>query len=263
MTVNLLQRKKRGSATPDSTPTTTSFAIGEMETRVSYCPSCGTPVSEGTWRCPGCGGKLILGVTLKRGSAILAVGFALGILAGSLVTASVIPVPLRDAPADAAVVASSAPVAAVIPTAAAVAIAAPQAAVTALSGTALVNGRISADAAALAATLADPKAATIDIAKGLRALSADAALGIDLAARLAPWPEADQARGQLDAFYRTMTTTATLALRESLNDASGYRRSATEMLGVVPGLSAVDTASRTLAATIDLELPPVALPTSH
>ncbi|HEV8404027.1 MAG TPA: zinc ribbon domain-containing protein [Candidatus Limnocylindrales bacterium] len=262
MTVNLLQRKKRGSATPDAKPTKTSFAIGENEARVSYCPSCGTPVSEGTWRCPGCGGKLILGVPFKRGAAVLAVGFALGILTGGVVAASAISVPRGDSAAQEAAVATSVPLATAIPTAPPVAIAAPQAAVTALSGTALVNGRIAAESAALASTLADSKAPTIDIARALRSLSADATQGIDLAARLAPWTEADAARDQLDHFYRTVSSTATLALRVSLNDGPGYRRSATEMMRVLSGLAAVDAASRTLAATVDLQLPPV-LPAEH
>ncbi|HEY2887993.1 MAG TPA: hypothetical protein VGJ17_05225, partial [Candidatus Limnocylindrales bacterium] len=155
-----------------------------------------------------------------------------------------------------------APVTTAVPTAAAAAIAAPQAAVTALSGTALVNGRIAAESAALTATLADSKATTIDIARALRSLSADATQGIDLAARLAPWREADSARGQLDDFYRGLSSRATLALRGSLNDASGYRRSASDMLDILRGLSGVDAASRTLAATVDLTLPPV-LPAEH
>ena len=149
------------------------------------------------------------------------------------------------------------------PTAAAVAIAAPQAAVTALSGTALVNGRISADTATMVATLADPKAATMDVVSSLRALSADAALGVDQAARLATWHEADSVRGQLDDFYQSMSKTANLAFGTSLDDAPGYRRWANEMLAVLRGLSAVDAGSRTLAATIGLELPPVALPASR
>jgi hypothetical protein len=263
MTVNLLQRKKRGSETPDSTPTKTSFAIGEMEARVSYCPSCGSPVSEGTWRCPGCGAKLLLGVTVKRGSVILAVGLVVGVLSGGIVTASVISISVRDKPADAPVAATPGPVVTAIPSAAAVALAPPQAAVTALSGTALIDGRISADSSTLAVTIADPKAATMDIVSALRSLSADAALGVDQAARLAIWREADSVRGQLDDFYQSMSTTANLAFGTSLDDGPGYRRSANEMLGVLRGLPAVDAASRTLAATIGLELPPVAPPASR
>jgi hypothetical protein len=263
MTVNLLHRKKRGSATPDSKPTTTPIAIGDMGARVSYCASCGSPVSDGTWRCPVCGGKLVFGVAARRGLAILAVGIVIGILSGGVITALAISAAPSGKPAEAAVVATAAPVVTAIPTAAAVAIAAPQAAVTALSGTALVNGRISADTATMVATLADPKAATMDVVSSLRVLSADAALGVDQAARLATWHEADSVRGQLDDFYQSMSKTANLAFGTSLDDASEYRRWANEMLAVLRGLSAVDAGSRTLAATVGLELPPVALPASR
>ena len=57
-----------------------------------------------------------------------------------------------------------------------------------------------------------------------------------------------------------MAKTASVALRGSLNDESGYRHSAAQMQAVLAGLGDVDSASRTLAATIDLELPPVVLP---
>jgi hypothetical protein len=103
----------------------------------------------------------------------------------------------------------------------------------------------------------------MDIVSALRSLSADAALGVDQAARLAIWREADSVRGQLDDFYQSMSTTANLAFGTSLDDGPGYRRSANEMLGVLRGLPAVDAASRTLAATIGLELPPVAPPASR
>ena len=127
----------------------------------------------------------------------------------------------------------------------------------------MVNARIATDTNTLAATLADSKATTIDIARALRLLSADAAEGTDLVARLAVWRDADLAAGQLDDFYQTMSRTTTVALRDSLNDASGYRRSATEMLDVMSGLPTVDAASRTLAATVDLELAPVVMPAAH
>ena len=135
-----------------------------------------------------------------------------------------------------------------------VVVGAPQAAVSALSGTAVVNGRISVDAVTLSKTLADRNATSIDIARALRSLSADAALGTDLVARLAPWREAGSAGGQLGDFYRTMSKTATVALRGSLNDVSGYRHSAAQMQAVLVGLGDVDSASRTLAATVGLEL---------
>ena len=193
----------------------------------------------------------------------MGLGFVTGILLGGVLTASVITLSVHDAPAAAAAVdvATPPPVLAAIPSAAVVAVVGPpQAAISALSGTAVVNGRISVDAVTLSTALANPKTTTIDIARALRSLSADAALGTDLVARLATWRDAGTAPGQLGDFYRTMSKTATLALRGSLNDASGYRRSAVEMEAVLIGLRRVDDASRTLAATIDLELPPVVLP---
>ena len=263
MTVNLLRGKKGDATAPDPKPAALPIAIGEMDAHVFNCTTCGRPLSDGTWSCPGCGTKYVLGVTAKRASVLLAVGLAVGVVVGGVVTASAIVVSAPAKPVEAAVVATPAPIATAIPSVVAVPVGPPQAAVSALSGTAVVNGRISADAASLAATLTDRTASTSDIARGLRLLSADARQGTDLVARLAPWREADAARGHLDDFYRRMSDTATLALRGSLNDASGYRSSATDMLGVLSRLSAVDAESRTLAATIDLELPPVDLPATH
>jgi hypothetical protein len=235
-----------------------------MDSHIFNCPSCSRPLSEGTSRCPGCGVRLVLGVMYRRAVAILALGFVTGILFGGVVTASVITVSLHDTPAAAAVdIATPPPDAAAAPSAAVSAVGPPQAAISALSGTAVVNGRISVDSVTLATTLADRKATTIDIARALRSLSADAALGTDLVARLATWHEADAAGGQLGDFYRSISKTAAVALRASFNDASSYRSSAVAMNTVLIGLSAVDDASRTLAATVDLELPPVVVPTAH
>jgi hypothetical protein len=262
MTINLLRGKTAATRGLDQDPMLKGLTIGEMDSHIFSCPSCSRPLSEGTSRCPACGVRLVLGVKYRRAAAILGLGFVAGILLGGVLTASVITLSLHDTPAAAAVdVATPPPVPAAIPSAAVVAVVGPpQAAISALSGTAVVNGRISVDAVTLSTALADPKTTTIAIARALRSLSADAALGTDLVGRLATWRDAGTAPGQLGDFYRTMSKTATLALRGSLNDASGYRRSAVEMEAVLIGLRQVDDASRTLAATIDLELPPVVLP---
>ena len=65
---------------------------------------------------------------------------------------------------------------------------------------------------------------------------------------------------QLDAFYRSMAKTARDGLRYSLSDNGSYRSTGAEMLKVLTGLRAVDAASRTLAGTVSLELPPVDQP---
>ena len=174
-----------------------------MDTRVFTCPACARPLSEGTSRCPACGVRLLLGVTVKRAGAILGLGLALGFLFGGVVTAAVISQSRQPFPGsggrhgrDSGAVVTAAP------SGVAVVLGAPQAAVSALSGTAVVNGRISVDAVTLSQTLADRNATATDIARALRSLSADAALGTDLVARLAPWREAGTARGQLGDFYR-------------------------------------------------------------
>jgi hypothetical protein len=136
----------------------------------------------------------------------------------------------------------------------------PAGALAALSGTAVVNGRITADAATLAETLSRKGATTIEVARALRSIAADAALGLDLTGRLAQWSDAAPVMTQLDKFYRAAAETARVALRASLADAAGYRRAGAEMLKVLKSLGAVDSASRTLASTVGVELPPLATP---
>jgi hypothetical protein len=262
LTASALTRKKKSDATTeDEMAPSNGIAIGEVDRHVFTCPACARPLSEGTSRCPGCGARLLLGVRVKQASAILVLGVVLGFLFGGVVTAAAMSLTAHEASAPAVVVATPVPVTAAVPSSGAVVLGPPQAAVSALSGTAVVNGRISVDAVTLSTTLADPGATTTDIARALRSLSADAALGTDLVARLAPWREAGAAGGQLGDFYRTMSKTATLALRGSLNDVSGYRHSAAGMQAVLGDLAAVDAASRTLAASVGLELAPVVLST--
>ena len=243
-----------------------ALPIGDSDAHVFTCPSCARPLSEGTSRCPGCGVRLIMGVRMKRAGAILGLGIALGILLGGVTTAAAITLSLHDpvpavvaAPSVAPSVASAASAA---PSFSAIDPSAPAAAVSALSGTAVVNGRISVDADTLSSTLHRSNVTTIEMARALRSLAADAALGIDLANRIAPWTEAAQVRTDLDDFYRAMATAARTGLRASLNDSGAYRKAGTDMLRVLATMGAVDAQSRTLAGTIGLELPPVVLPTS-
>ena len=241
------------------------LAIGETDAHVFNCPSCARPLSEGTSKCPGCGVRLIMGVRLKRASAILGLGIALGILAGGLVTAAAITLGLHDSAAAAMPVATPIPTAAPTPTVAPITIidpAGPAAAASALSGTAVVNGRIAVDSETLSSTLARSDATTIEIARALRSLAADAALGIDLAGRLETWPDAKSVRTGLDDFYRSMADTARAGLRYSLNDETDYRKAGGDMVKVLAGLGQVDARSRAFAAANNLELAPVAVPSA-
>lgn len=240
-------------------------AIGETDAKVFICPRCARPLSDGTSRCPGCGVRLVMGVMLHRAAGILVLGAVLGALGGGAVTAVAIS-PQSQASSPAAVVTPS-----IAPTASSSSVppsqpgvlpgaSVPQAAISALNGTAVVNGRIALDAATLSAALAAKDGSTIDIARALRSLAADAALGNDVAARLASWHDAATAETELEAFYRTMGDTARDALQAPFSDTSGYRAEAARMLRLLAGLGGVDATSRTLASSIDLELPPVVLP---
>ena len=240
-----------------------SLAIGETDAHVFNCPSCARPLSEGTSKCPGCGARLIMGVKLKRAGAILGLGVAIGILIGGVSTAAAVTLGLHDPASAAAVVATPAPTTRPTPTVApitAIDPAGPAAAASALSGTAVVNGRIAVDAATLSSTLARSNATTIEIARALRSLAADAALGIDLVGRLQTWPDAKPVQTGLDDFYRSMADAARAGLRFSLTDESDYRKAGSDMVKVLAGLGAIDARSRTFAAANNLELPPVAVP---
>ncbi len=262
MTTNAMHDSK----SPDGKSKAAGLAIGESDANVFTCPSCARPLSEGTNKCPGCGVHLVMGVRLKRAGAILALGMALGILIGGVTTAAAITVSLND-PATA-----TKPVASAVPSAAAVVSAAPSfaafdpvpptTAVSALSGTAVVNGRILVDAATLTATLARSDTTTIEIARALRSLTADAALGIDLAGRLGTWTDAKLVQAGLNDFYQAMADAAHGGLRASLTDRAAYRKAGADMIAVLATLSDIDSRSRALAGANDFELPPVAIPSS-
>lgn len=262
MTTNLLRGKSGEKVTPDQG----GPAIGETDAHVFSCPACARPLSNGTSRCPGCGTRLIMGVRVKRAGGILALGLVLGAFIGGVATVAAIGLSLKASEPAVAAQPSLAPVAVAVnpspgPTTAPFT-GAPAAALSALSGTAVVNGQIAVDAATLEAALARPGARGIEIARALRSLAADATLGVDLTGRLGSWPAGSAVMSRLDAFYRSMATTAHDAFRRSVTDVAAYRSAGAEMMTVLAGLGDVDAASRSLATTVDLELPPVALPAS-
>ena len=264
MTLHALRRKPgEVSAVSANTAGAKGMAIGEVDARVFNCPSCARPLADGTSRCPGCGVRLIMGVAIRRASVILILGLVFGVLVGGAAMASIITFSVQapKAAANAAVADPVAPAGAA-PTAVPhlpgpAAAAAPPVAVSALSGTAVVNGRIAVDTATLAAALGYSGTSTIDIARALRSLAADAALGEDLSARMAPWKDALPVKTRLDGFYGALADTARDAFRSSLSDGAAYRQAGTRMLTALAGLGEVDAASRSLATSVGLELPPV------
>ncbi len=258
MATNVLRGKSRGTKPQEDK----GLAIGETDARVFNCPACARPLSNGTWRCTGCGVRLVMGVTLRRALAILVLGMVLGTPIGVVATVSAVTLSLPEPPAAIVVVPTPSPPP---PTAAPasqppVVTTIPASAISALSGTTVVNGRIGVDATTLSTTLKKKDVETIEIARALRSLAADAALGMDLTARLTPWTDAHDVQTQLDTFYRAMADTAKAGLRASLTDTAAYRKAGAAMLTVVEDLAAVDAASRALAESVDIELPPVAIP---
>lgn len=239
-------------------------AIGATEARLFDCPKCSRPLTRGTSRCPGCGVRLLRGVALGRVGVVLAAGIAVSLAVGGGFAAVAMAVggqtpstAVTSQPSTAPLTPTARPTATPARSIVPLPVGPPAAALAALSGSAVVNGRISVDGGTLAATLAKKGATTIEIARAIRSLAADAALGIEQTGRLTQWADAAPVMTQLDDFYQSIAQTARVALRASLADASGYRRSGARMLAVLDGLGGVDAASRTLAATVGLELPPV------
>lgn len=258
MLINMPRLKlKRGRP-----PTVRGPAIGDSDSRVFTCPGCSRPLPNGTWRCPGCGAKLVLGVQLHRAVGILGIGVVVGVISAGILgmtltgglpfggTAAA-PGATGATGAQASAGASASNGVVVLPANV------PQTAVGALKGTAVVNARIVADAAALNKVLAKKGDTTAQIARALRVLAADAAQGSDMTGRMAGWADASALKKQLNGFYLSMADTARDGLQGALTDKAGYKSAGKRMVAVVKGLGAVDTASRKLAATVGVELLPL------
>jgi hypothetical protein len=64
----------------------------------------------------------------------------------------------------------------------------------------------------------------------------------------------------LVTFYAAIAATAEQGLSASLRSSRAYSTAAEQMLDIVAGVEAIDAASRKLAASADLELPPLTAP---
>jgi hypothetical protein len=270
MTVDIAQPKPRPRRTKRAAEVE-SLAIGEHDANIFDCPRCDRPLAAGTSRCPGCRLLLIARVPLGRALGFVAAGVLAGTLIGGLVGGGVVLAtrPAVAAPSAAPIAgASAAPVTGAgassipLPSAAlppGAPLAAP-AAVAALRQTAVLHQRIVTDAERLAAALAMSKPSSVDLARALRALSADAAFGARLAPEVARWDDAMAVSGQLDAFYAGITDAAKDGLAASLQNTTAYVSAGKAMLKAVDTLAPLDAASRALAATAGVDLPPVTLP---
>jgi hypothetical protein len=247
-----------------------ALVIGERDTNIFDCPACARPLAVGSSRCPGCGTRLIVGVQAKRAVGFMAIGLVVGALIGGGVMAGVSALDRASAAAAAAVVPvevpgvlpSAAPAApSVIPSLAPIANPAiPATALSALRQTAVLHQRIVVDADRLAAALAVSKPSSVEIARALRALSSDASFGARLTPSVAAWGAASTVSTDLAEFYASISASAKEGLASSIQNTDAYVKAARGMLSVVAGLGEVDAASRRLALTADLDLPPVTVP---
>lgn len=250
---------------PETTVATGGPAIGVADAQLFDCPACGRPLARGTSRCTNCGTRLIGGRPFRRVATFAAVAIVAVLILGgvgmTVMAMSAAQPPTGTGPTGSP--AASRPAAtAETPSQPPTPVGVPAEAAAALSGTAVVNARIATDAGTLARTLSDKSSQTIDIARAMRALGADAQLGLDMTGRLTPWTDAAPVTAKLVGFYRSLADSTRDALRASLTDATSYRRAGAQLLSVIRGLDAVDAASRELAAGVGLSLPPLRVPSA-
>lgn len=241
----------------------TSLPIGEIDANIFACPSCSRPLDSGARRCPGCSTRLIAGVRATRAVAFVAMGGLAGTLFGAGLMAAVTLLDMRPAeaavmPAPAVVTPSQAPIASA--PAPAVDPGIPSSALSALRQSTLLNQRVLDDAGRLSAALSTTKPSSSQIAPILRSMASTATFGQRLAPTVGGWDRAQAVSADLVAFYAAIARTADEGLSSSLSSGKTYVAAGERMLKIVAGLDALDAASRTLAASADLDLPPLTPP---
>jgi hypothetical protein len=263
MTIDALPGKARRSTRRKTAPE--PLAIGEADANIVACPGCARPLDSGASRCPGCGTRMIGGVRATKALGFAATGLVVGLIVGTGAT-GLVAIASRPAVSPAVVeppVASVAPEASAAPRASsgpAIDPGIPTAAVSAIRQAAALNQRLADDAGRLTALLATPSPSSADLARVLRTLNANAAVGERIAPQVATWSDAGALSASLSTLYLEIGGTAREALASSLNNTAGYVDGSQRMVDILAGLSAVDAQARPLADQADLELPPLVLP---
>ena len=259
MTVEVARgRARRGKNAPVE-----QVAIGETDANIFNCPRCARPLAVGTSRCAGCGLRMVAGVPIGRVLGFVAAGLILGLLVGGgsvfAVTTLMRPVATPVAQAPTAVMPSAVPVA---PSAAAPVVdpaipAIPAAAASALRQSTTLNQRLLADADRLAVALSSDRPSGAEIAPLLRALASTASFGDRLAPNVAQWPDGIAVSDSLVLFYAAVGRVADEGLTASVQNDRAYVDAGRKMLVVLDRLTDIDAAARTLAASGELDLPPL------
>lgn len=258
MTIDALPGKGRRSRSGPEHPT---IAIGASDAQIFDCPACDRPLAVGTSRCPGCRTRLIGGIRATRAAGFIATGLMLGLIVGTAGTSGVF---LLTRPLSAVVaepVPSAAPLSSAGPIATAPPVEVPSgipaAARSALRQSALIDARLIADGDRLRAALA-ARAPTAELARILRTMAANAAVGERVSPDLGRWSSAEVVASSLGAAYAAVGSTAASGTDYSLTNDRPYLDASRAMLGVVDDLAALDTELRGLAVEAEVDLPPVA-----
>lgn len=239
------------------------IAIGEADANIFNCPRCKRPLAVGISRCAGCGLRMVGGVPLIRVSGFVAVGLVLGLLVGG---GAVVAVTALTRPVDKTVAQTPTKVTPVAPSAAPVAPSAaapvvnpgiPASAISALRQSTILNQRLLADADKLAAALRSASPSGAEIAPLLRTLASTASFGDRLAPAVADWSEGAAVSQGLTTFYTAVGRIAEDGLAASVQNGRAYADAGKRMLAVLAQITELDAASRALAASADLELPPL------
>ncbi len=235
---------------------TVELPNGEADAYIFHCPACARPLDAGTSRCPGCRTRLVAEIRATKAAGFVMIGLLAGLMVGggsvAVVTAVTRPATTAvDAPPvvtpSQVVAPTSQPVPPVDP-------GIPTAALSALRQSTVVNQRLLADASRLADVLAGSPTGK-DIAPLLRSLAATAGFGDGLAPSIAAWDDGLAVSQGLVTFYAAIGGIASDGLAASLTNTHAYVDAGTRMMSVMDGMIDLDAASRTLAASADLDLP--------
>jgi hypothetical protein len=260
MALNQVRGNKGRGTAAEAEP----LAIGAVDRDVFACPNCMRPLRVGTSRCFGCDARLVLGIASQKAALLLAIGTALGLLAGvvgglafATITAPVTPaggnsavvVPLASAAADASAAPSAVQPVASGPTV-------PSLTRSSIGAAAEVDNRLAVAAGALHAELhrADPRARTIT--DTFRAIAADTAHGVELANGMATWTGTSAVSAELKKFYSDIRDLARNGLKASGSNAAAYRNAAAAMVQALAVMPAIDSRLRQAATTAGVKVPP-------
>ena len=224
--------------------------IGEINQTVFTCPACTRPLVMGARRCPGCGTRLIIGVQARRAGILLAVGVFGGLILGGVLSTTATALGGAIQSTVAAVTAHSTPSPSTSPASSpsagepsvdpGAALTVPALTRSALAQAIGVGERLTASKAVLASAMKAKNLDSFGVSQTLRAMSADAVIGLQLSSHIGAWSGGKDLSGELTALYTTIQDTASTGLQASVHNDKAYRAAGQRMLVVLATLPALD-----------------------